>query len=140
MGGSDVTKDVISMLNQPGQVVPPVNTPPPCEVGVIDQQQIDALPKVKKANDDFLQFKQNLQGQLNQQLGGKSPDQRQQIITSFNQQLVDEQNKVLKPIVDSTQKAIGDVAKHKNLLLVIDGTNRVYGGTDVTADVVKALQ
>lgn len=139
-GGLDITNDVVNMLNQPGPVVPPINSPPPSEVGYVDQQQLDALPKVKKANDDYLQFRQNLQSQLNAQLNGKSGDQRQQIITSFNNQLSDEQKKVLQPIVDATTKAITDVAKQKNLLLVIDATNRVYGGLDVTADVVKELQ
>ena len=139
-GGLDVTKDVIDMLNQPGPVVPPVNTPPPSQVGYVDQRQLDALPKVKKANDDFLQFRQNLQSQLNDQLKGKSADQRQQTITTFNKQLTDEQKKVVQPIIDSTTSAIASVAKQKHLFLVVDAQNRLFGGTDVTPDVVKALQ
>ncbi|MBC5828254.1 MAG: hypothetical protein GIW99_11340 [Candidatus Eremiobacteraeota bacterium] len=140
VGGQDITKDVINMLNQPGQLVPPVNTPPPSEVGLVDQQQINSLPKVKKANADFLQARQALQSQLNGQLAGKTADQQKPIIASFNQQLSDQQKKLLQPIVDATEKAISNTAKSKNLLLVIDATNRVYGGTDVTADVVRALQ
>ncbi len=139
-GGLDITGDVINMLNQPGPIVPPVNSPPPSEVGYVDQSQLDALPKVKKANADYMQFRQNLQTQLNGQLAGKSGDQRQQIISSFNSQLDDEQKKVIQPIIDDTTKAIEAVAKNKNLLLVVDSSNRVYGGTDVTADVVKSLQ
>ncbi|MDQ2818088.1 MAG: OmpH family outer membrane protein [Candidatus Eremiobacteraeota bacterium] len=140
VGGQDITKDVINMLNQPGQLVPPVNTPPPSEVGFVDQQQINDLAKVKKANQDFLAARQNLQGQLNGQLAGKNADQQKQVVASFNQQLGDQQKKIIQPIIDATQKAISATAKSKNLLLVIDATNRVYGGTDVTSDVVKALQ
>jgi Skp family chaperone for outer membrane proteins len=139
-GGLDITKDVIDMLNQPGPVLPPINSPPPSEVGYVDQQQLDALPKLKKANDDYLQARQTLQAQLNAQLKGKSADQRQAVITSFNNQLADEQKKVVQPVIDSTTNAIADIAKKKGLLLVIDATNRVYGGTDVTPDVLKALQ
>jgi Skp family chaperone for outer membrane proteins len=139
-GGLDITQDVISMLNQPGPVLPPVNSPPPSEVGYVDQLQIDQLPKVKKANDDFLTYRQSLAGQLEGQLRGKTPDQRNQITASFNGQLDDEQKKILQPIIDSTNAAIANVAKTKHLLLVIDASNRVYGGTDVTADVLKALQ
>lgn len=139
-GGLDVTRDVIDMLNQPGPVVAPVNTPPPSTVGYVDQRQLDQLPKVKKANDDFLQFRQNLQSQLNAQLRGKSADQRQQTITSFNTQLTDEQKKVVQPVIDSTNSAIASVAKKKGLSLVIDAQNRLFGGVDVTPDVLKALQ
>jgi Skp family chaperone for outer membrane proteins len=138
-GGLDITQDVINMLNQPGPILPPVNSPPPSLVGYIDQTQIDQLPKVKKANDDFLAFRQNLASQLEAQLRGKNADQRAQITTSFNNQLDDEQKKVLQPVIDSTNAAIAQVARQKHLLLVIDASNRVYGGTDVTADVVKAL-
>lgn len=139
-GGLDITKDVIGMLNQPGPVLPPVNSPPPSEVGYVDQTQLDQQPKVKKANDDFLAFRQTLAAQLEAQLKGKSADQRAQITSSFNSQLDAEQKKVLQPVIDSTNATIASVAKDKHLLLVIDATNRVYGGTDVTADVVKALQ
>ncbi len=139
-GGLDITHDVIDMLNQPGPVLPPINSPPPSEVGYVDQTQIDSLPKVKKANDDFLQYRQTLQTQLDAALRGKTPDQRQQTLTSFNNQLSDQQKKIVQPVLDQTTSAISDVAKKKGLLLVIDATNRVYGGTDVTADVVKALQ
>ncbi len=139
-GGLDVTKDVIDMLNQPGPVLAPVNSPPPSEVGYVDQRQLDQLPKVKSANDTFMQYRQNLQSQLNAQLRDKSADQRQQTITAFNSQLSDEQKKVVQPVIDSTNSAIAGVAKKKGLLLVIDGQTRVYGGTDVTPDVLKALQ
>jgi outer membrane protein len=139
-GGQDVTKDVIALFNTTGPLVPPVNTPPPGEVGYVDQTQLDALPNVKKANDAFLQARQNLGAQLNAQMNGKSADQKRTLVSQFNQQLAAEQKKDLQPIVDATQKAIADVARKKNLLLVVDATDRVYGGTDVTADVVSALK
>lgn len=139
-GGMDLTKDVVDMLNQPGPVLPPVNTPPPSSVGYIDQRQLDQTPKIKKANDDFMQFRQNLQSQLGAQLRGKSADQRQQIVASFQSQLGDEKKKVIDPVTDNTNSVIASVAKKKGLLLVIDSQNRVYGGTDVTPDVLKALQ
>ena len=139
-GGMDITKDVIDVMNQPGPVVPPVNSPAPSEIGYVDQTQLDALPKAKSAQDTFMQYRQQLQTQLNQQLAGKTDAQKPAIIQSFNGQLSDEQKKVIQPLVDATTKAIANVAKSKGLLLVIDQTARVYGGTDVTADVVKALQ
>lgn len=139
-GGQDISKDVIALFNTTGPLVPPVNTPPPGEVGYVDQSQLDALPNVKKANDTFLQARQNLGAQLNQQMQGKSADQKRALVTQFNQQLSNEQKKDLQPIVDSTQRAISDVARKKNLMLVIDASNRVYGGTDVTSDVLAALK
>lgn len=140
-GGQDITKDVLALLNNPGPVVSPVNTPPPSEVGYVDQQKLNELPKIKKANDDFLQARQNLQTQLNQQLAGKKSDEeKKKVFDDFNKKLEDERKKTLQPMIDSVEKAISSVAKSKNLLLVVDATGRVYGGTDITSDVVKILQ
>jgi outer membrane protein len=140
-GGYDITKDVTMLLNQPGQIVPPVNTPPPSEIGYVDRSQIDQLPKMKAATDQFVQFQNQLRAQLSSQITPKTPpDQRQKIIASYQKQLLDEKTKVLQPLVDQTDKAIASVAKSKGLLLVVNSESRVYGGTDVTADVVKALQ
>jgi outer membrane protein len=140
-GGLDITKDATDLLNQPGQIVPPINTPPPSVIGFVDRTQIDALPKMKAASDQFVQFQNQLRAQLSAQVTPKTPpDQRQKVLSSYQQQLQDEKNKVLQPLVDQTDKAIASVAKSKGLLLVVNGESRVYGGTDVTADVVKALQ
>ncbi|HYK54116.1 MAG TPA: OmpH family outer membrane protein [Candidatus Eremiobacteraceae bacterium] len=140
-GGLDITKDVTDLLNSPGQVVPPVNTPAPSEIGYVDRTQLDALPKMKAASDQFVQFQNQLRAQLSQQVNDKTPaDQRQKILAQYQSQMNDERNKVLQPLVDQTDKAISSVAKSKSLLLIVNAENRVYGGTDVTADVVKALQ
>ena len=140
-GGLDITKDVTDLLSQPGQVVPPVNTPAPSEIGYVDRSQIDALPKMKAASDAFVQFQNNLRQQLSSQVNPKTPaDQRQKLLQQYQSQMTDERAKVLQPVVDLTDKAISSVAKTKGLLLVVNAENRVYGGTDVTADVVKALQ
>lgn len=140
-GGLDITKDVTDLLSQPGQVVPPVNTPAPSEIGYVDRSQIDALPKMKAASDAFVQFQNNLRQTLTSQVTPKTPaDQRQKLLAQYQSQMTDERTKVLQPLVDQTDKAISSVAKSKGLLLVVNLENRVYGGTDVTADVVKALQ
>jgi outer membrane protein len=138
-GGTDITKDVLDTLAQPA-VVAPVNTPPPSLIGFVDQTQIDALPKVKAANDAFLATRARLGQELNKQLAGKSQADQAKIVQQFNDQLKDEQKKAVQPVIDQTQKAIADIARKHRLILVIDQAQRVYGGTDVTADVVSALK
>lgn len=140
-GGLDITKDVTDLLAEPGQIVPPVNTPPPSEIGFVDQTQIDALPKMKAGSDKFVQFQTQLRSQLASQINSSTPaDQRQKIAQSYQQQIEAERTSVLQPLIDESQKAIASVAKKRGLLLVVNAESRVYGGTDVTADVVKALQ
>ena len=141
VGGQDVTKSVVDLLNGPGAPIPPVSTPPPSSVGYVDQTQIDLVPKIKSANDDFNKFQLDQQQQAQQKFkAAKSDGERQQILKGYQQVLADRQKQSIAPLVDRTRDAIADVAKKKGLLLVIDRSNLIYGGVDITGDVTSELK
>jgi len=140
-GGQDVTGDVIALLSGPGDPIPPVNTPPPSSVGYVDQTEIDAVPALKAANDDFQRFQADQQQQAQRKLrGAKSDADRQQIVKDYQAALADKQKTAIEPLVDKTRDAIADVAKKRGLVLVIDRSNLIYGGTDITSDVASELK
>jgi outer membrane protein len=140
-GGQDVTTNVVNLLTGPGDPIPPVNTPPPSSVGFVDQSQIDSVPSLKAANDDFQKF-QAVQMQLAQQKlkAAKTDADRQAVLKDYQAALADKQKQEIEPLVDKTRDAIADVAKKKGLLLVIDRSNLIYGGTDITSDVTSELK
>jgi outer membrane protein len=132
---------VIDLLNGPGDPIPPVNTPPPSSVGFVDQSQIDTVPKLKSANDDFQKFQADQQQQAQIKMkSAKTDADRQQILKDYESALADKQKQEIAPLVDQTRSVISDVAKKKGLLLVIDRSNLIYGGTDITSDVTSALK
>lgn len=141
-GGQDITKDVIDLVDGPGPVVPPVATPGPSSIGFVDQTQIDQVPKLKSANDDFNTWAASQRTQaLKEMQGAKNdPKKEQQIFADYQKKLTDQQQKVLKPLVDQTRDAMSKVAGQKHLILVIDRSDVIYGGTDITKDVQDALK
>jgi outer membrane protein len=141
-GGQDITKDVIDLVNGPGPVVPPVATPGPSSIGFVDQNQIDQVPKLKSANDDFTKWAndQRTQALKDMQSAKNDPKKEQQIFSDYQKKLSDQQEKVLKPLVDQTRDAMAKVAGQKHLILVIDRSDVIYGGTDITSDVQNALK
>lgn len=141
VGGQDVTQAVLDLLSGVGDPVPPVNTPPPSSVGYVDQLQIDTVPKLKTANDDFAKFRADLQRQTQAKLkAAKSEAERQQIIQAFQKTVADKQHQEIDPLVDQTRSVIAQVAKKHGLILVIDKSNLIYGGTDITSDVTNSLK
>ena len=141
VGWQDVTRDVVDLFSGVGDPVPPVSTPPPSSVGYVDELQINALPKIKKANDDFAKF-QNEQSNTAQtkMRAAKTDAERQQIFKDAQKTLLDKRKELIDPVVDQTRNAIADVARKKGLALVIDRSNLIYGGTDITTDVTNALK
>jgi outer membrane protein len=140
-GGQDVTRNVMDLFSGVGDPVPPASTPPPSTVGYVDESQINQVPKIKKANDDFVAF-QNQQQTLAQQKmrSAKTDAERQQIFKDVQKALLDKRKQTVDPMVDQTRNVIADVARKKGLALVIDRTNLIYGGTDITTDVTSALK
>jgi Skp family chaperone for outer membrane proteins len=140
-GGQDVTGSVVALLAGPGDPIPPVNTPPPSSVGFVDQAQIDQVPRLKSANDDFQKFQADEQQQAqNKVKAAKTDADRQQVLKDYQAALADKNKQEIAPLVDRTRDVIADVAKKRGLLLVIDRSNLIYGGTDITSDVTSALK
>jgi outer membrane protein len=141
VGGQDITGSVRDLLTGIGDPVPPVSTPPPSTVGFVDQAQVDAMPAIKSAADDFAKFKADLDRTTAQKMrAAKSDADRSAILKDYQKQLEDKQAATLKPLVDKTKNAMADVAHKRNLALVIDRSNVIYGGTDITADVTAELK
>ncbi len=140
-GGQDVTQSVISLLAGPGDPIPPVNTPPPSSVGFVDQAQIDQIPALKSANDDFQKFQLDEQKAAQAKIrAAKTDADRQGVFKEYQTALADKNKSEIAPLVQKTRDVIADVAKKKGLLLVIDRSNLIYGGTDITSDVTSALK
>lgn len=140
-GGQDITKNVVDLVTGVADPVPPVNTPPPSRVGWIDQAQINAIPSVKSAEEAFAKFQSDQQRQAQEKMrGAKTDADRSKIMTDYQSAVAAEQKKDLQPIVDRTKSVVSDVAHKRNLILVVDRGNIIYGGTDVTADVTAALK
>jgi outer membrane protein len=140
-GGTDITKNVIDLLSSVGDPVPPVTTPPPSKVGFVDQTQIDQIPKLKTAAADFDKFRLDQQAKAQAKMKAAHSDaDRQAVLRDFQKALADQQKAALDPLVQQTRDAIASVAKAKGLVLVVDKTNLIYGGTDITSDVVAAFK
>ena len=139
-GGQDITKDVEAVFSGPQAIAPPSASPPPSEIGFVDQNALDGVPKVQTANSEMGQYESTQRQIYAARLAqAKSPGDKQQILAEYNKLIADKQNQLLKPLVDQTKSATADVARAKSLLLVVDRADIVYGGTDITSDVQNEL-
>lgn len=140
-GGVDITGNVRDLLTGPGDPVPPVNTPPPSSVGWVDHTQIDAIPAIKNATDEFAKFKADQDRAVADKLkSAKNDTERNAVLKDYQKVLEDKQKQTLQPFVDKTRNAMSEVARARGLTLVIDRTNVIYGGVDITADVTSKLK
>jgi outer membrane protein len=139
-GGQDITKDVETIFSSPQAIQAPAATPPPSEIGYVDQQALDGIPKVQSANTAMSQYEATQRQLYSAKVAqAKNDSDKRQILTEYNKLIADKQDQLLKPLVDQTRAATSDVARKKNLMLVLDKADVIYGGMDITADVQSAL-
>ena len=139
-GGQDVTSDVIGAIRSSQALNPPSASPPPSEIGFVDQSALDNSSKVKDANQQLQQYMDQQRPAFQQKLkAAKTDAERNDVGAQFDKLVSDKRDQLLKPLVDQTKSATANVAKNKNLLLVIDRGDVIFGGTDITQDVQNAL-
>jgi len=139
-GGQDITKDVEAVFSSQQAIQPPAATPPPSEIGYVDQTVLDGVPKVQTANQTMQQFETTQRQVYSAKIAqARNANEKQQLLTEFNKLVSDKQDQLLKPLVDQTRSSTADVARKKGLLIVLDKADVIYGGTDITSDVQNAL-
>jgi outer membrane protein len=139
-GGQDITRDVATLFSSGQALQPPAASPPPSEIGFVDQSVLDNVAKVKTANDEMTQYETTQRTLFAPQLAqAKTDADKKKVFDQFNKVISDKQDQLLKPLVDQTKSATASVASSKKLLLVIDRADVIYGGTDITADVQNVL-
>jgi outer membrane protein len=139
-GGQDLTKDVEAVFSSSQAITPPAASPPPSEIGYVDQTVLDSVPKVQTANNTMTQFESTQRQIFSAKMAqARGDSEKQQLLQQYNKLVSDRQDQLLKPLVDQTRSVTADVARKKGLLLVLDRADVVYGGTDITADVQNEL-
>jgi outer membrane protein len=139
-GGQDITRDVETLFSSGQAIQPPAASPPPSEIGFVDQTVLDNVAKVKAANDQMSQYEQTQRTLFAPQLAAAKTDaDKKKVFDQYNKAMSDKQDQLLKPLVEETKRATASVAASKKLLLVIDRADVIYGGTDITADVQNDL-
>ncbi len=139
-GGQDITKDVEAVFSSSQSIVPPAATPPPSEIGFVDQNALDGVPKVQSANNAMNSFETTQRQVYSARIAqARSNADKQQLLTEYNKLISDKQNQLLKPLVDQTKAATADAARKKHLMLIVDRADIIYGGVDITSDVQNEL-
>lgn len=123
-----------------GAVAPAAIASDLSDVGYVDQAAIASLPAFQSANAQLASFKQQLDGQYAAAMKHARTDaDKQRITIQFQQKFSDKQRDVIGPIYTRTQLAIAQAATNDKLSVVVDKRIVIFGGRDVTNEVVGAI-
>lgn len=97
------------------------------------------LPDIAQADETLKAELEQAQKDFDAKTANMSAKEKQDYYNQTMQRLELKRQELLAPIYDKVDAAIKSVADAKGIAVVFDVNNVVYGGQDLTADVVKKL-
>ncbi len=109
-------------------------------VGIIDYRQVMSQhPDLAAANTQMQQEIQQAQQDFTSKTEGMNDQDKQAYYQQTQQRLSNKEKDLIEPIRAKVQDAVKSVAEAKGLTVVLDKNSVVYGGQDITQDVVKKV-
>lgn len=124
-------------LTQTGNVASAASS---SSVGIVDSRQIMAShPDVQGLQGQMETAVNDVRKEFEEKSAGMNDQEKADYYRQCQERLAQKQEELLTPIENSIQAAIKKVADKKGLAVVIDKVAVVYGGQDITQDVIAEL-
>jgi outer membrane protein len=110
-------------------------------IAYVDVQQVFNIHPDKVAAEKQLNQKaQNLQSDLEEKAKELSKNKQQEILKQYQSQLSEKEQKLIQNVLVKIEDAIKKVAEKKEVKMVLDKKNVIYGGYDMTQDVIDYIK
>ncbi len=110
-------------------------------VGVVNYRQIVSQhPDIQKVNTQLEAAYKDIAKDFEEKAAGMSDEEKNDYFQQCQQRFVQKQAELMEPITKSVDAAIKKVADSKGLSIVIDNSVVIYGGTDITQNVISQLK
>lgn len=109
---------------------------------------IQSCPELKDANAQMEQAQKDIMAEYQQKFAEQSAEMSdadkqalaQKIDAELNRKVNEKRQSLLKPILDKVQRAIKQAADAKEIRQVVNSNTMLYGGVDLTKDVIAIVK
>jgi outer membrane protein len=109
-------------------------------IGFVDMQRaLDAHPRKAASERALQEFFQAKQREFAQRARGLTPEQRQQLDRQLQQQIIQKRQELLGGLDRDLRAAVEQVARAENVSIVLERSVVLFGGVDLTDQVIKRL-
>ena len=109
-------------------------------VGVVEYEQIIVQhPNMKTLDDQLKVTIEEIKKEFDEKSAGMNDQEKADYYRQCQERIFQRREELLAPVMQSVDAAIKSVADKKGLSVVISKAAVVYGGQDITQDVIKEL-
>ena len=100
----------------------------------------DMHPEKKAAEEQLSNLAKNMESKLKKEAEKLSKEKQQEMLKSYQKELSEKEQKMIESILQKINKIINEVAQKKKVKLVLEKQNVIYGGYNMTQDVIDYIQ
>lgn len=109
-------------------------------VGKVDVNQVMSQhPSIPDVEKQINAFSAEVQKEFKDKSAGMNDQEKQDYFNQCNQRVQQKYQELMEPVIKSVEDAVKKTADAKGFSVVVDKSVVVYGGTDITNDVVSRL-
>jgi outer membrane protein len=109
-------------------------------IGYVDMARaVEAHPRKTSAEGALKDYAQTQIGDAQQRMKAMTPAQREEVQRQVNQQLLKKRQELIGGLEKDIRAAIEKIAKDQGISIVLNREAVLYGGVDLTDQVVKAI-
>src|SRR5690554_6949542 len=97
-------------------------------------------PDKSSAERELNQLAQEMQAELEEKAKDLPEEQQQEMLQDYQNRLTQREQELIQTIINRIKEVIIEVAEEKEVKVVLDKQNVIYGGYDMTPDVVDYIE
>ncbi len=110
-------------------------------VGIVDYQQlVSSSPQLAQARTQMQAEQKKVEEDFKTKTANMNDKEKSEYALKIREQMVKKQKELLAPIIETVKANIQTVADAKGLTVVLDKNSVIYGGQDITQDVLSKMQ
>ncbi|MCK8816375.1 OmpH family outer membrane protein [Natroniella sulfidigena] len=110
------------------------------QIAYVDMESLFLKHPHKEASEEELDQKaEQLQQQLEAEAVGLTKEERQELLKEYQQKLNQLEKDLIQSLIDDINYKIREVAQREDITIIIDQPVVIYGGYDLTAEVLAEL-
>src|SRR6056297_419827 len=111
------------------------------KIAYVDIQEVfDIHPDKANAEKKLNELARSMQEGLEKKAKELSEEEQQEMLSEYQKKLSEEEQGLIQNILNDIDKAINTVAEEKKVKMVLEKKNVVYGGYNMTQDVINYIK
>ena len=110
-------------------------------IGVVDYQVlVSQSPRLEQVRSEMQKAIAETRREFENNSKNMNDDEKERYYKQMQERLATKEKDLMDPLLDGINDTIKKIADKKGLKVVVDKSTVIYGGTDITDEVAKALQ